>query len=140
MGATKVISPARFIMRSIDMEQVFKPALAAAKEEVGREAKEHFDRSFRNEGFTDTRLEKWPKRNPDRRPQDKTLYETGALSSSTEYRVMARGVSIINKVKYGIYHNTGKGQKLRRFIGNSVVLNRRIKVLLTRRLITALEA
>lgn len=132
------MSPTDFIRRAEEMSQALRPALQDARLDIGVEAKKHFDRSFLHEGFTDSRLEKWPKRNPDRRPQDPTLYETGKLSSGTRVRILARGVAIINKVKYGAYHNYGIGQKVRRFIGNSVVLNRRITTILVRRIKIAL--
>lgn len=128
----RVMSPTDFIRRAEEMAQALRPAIREAKLEIAVEAKKHFDRSFHNEGFTDQRLERWPKRNPDRRPHDPTLYHTGRLSSSTRVRVLARGVAIINSVKYAGYHNYGIGQKQRRFIGNSVVLNRRIAVILVR--------
>lgn len=108
------------------MEVGYAIAQPLIKAEVADEAKAHFDNSFAKEGFTDSRFIKWPKRSPDRRPKDPTLYETGKLSKSTRVRILARGVAVINGVKYGGYHNYGNGQKVRKFIGNSVQLNRRI--------------
>lgn len=95
--------------------------------EAGRLAKEHFDRSFKEEGFTDKAFEKWPGRVDGSRPQDPILVETGRLSVSNKIRKIAGGVQIYNSTPYGRYHNHGIGQRQRRFIGVSGQLNMRIK-------------
>jgi hypothetical protein len=126
MAKGKQLTPKQFLNRVRDMELDYRAAQPLIKADIAKEAKEHYDRSFQKEGFTDSRFIKWPKRSPNRRPKDPTLYETGKLSSSTKVRILTRGVSIINGTKYAGYHNYGKGQKLRKFIGNSIQLNRKI--------------
>jgi hypothetical protein len=134
------MTPEDFIKRVRAMEDKYEASIRSIKQPIAQVAKEHFDRSFKEEGFTDAVLERWPKRSPDSRPQDPTLYETGRLSSSNRVLILERGVSIINSTPYGAYHNYGIGQKKRQFIGNSIALNRQIVSIITNSIKRALKA
>jgi len=125
------MSPDQFIQAARMMVVNFRESVDTGRLMTGTLAKQHFDDSFRNEGFTDNALQKWPKRANNRRPGDPVLYErakdTERLAEQNEVVYSGPVISIINRTSYGGYHNYGKGQKVRKFIGLSTQLNIRIK-------------
>ena len=115
---------------------------------MGTEAVKFFKDSFRNEGFTDTALEKWPKRKREDRNRKKRgiLVKTGTLKRSV--RVVSKtfnSVTIGSKTPgdYGEVHNEGlrsgrRGARFmmpkRQFMGNSRKLTGILKMKLNRRI------
>lgn len=124
------------------------------KDDVGIQAKNHFKKSFRDEGFTDKSLTKW--KEVKRRQGDlkgakskrKILTgETKQLHDSIDYRTTGSGVEIVSDVVYAQIHNEGgkagrNGSATipkRQFIGESDTLNKNItteiEVEITKRLV-----
>lgn len=124
-----MITPDQFIQVLNKMKTNYRQDVRLkAKPVVGRLAKAHFDDSFKREGFTDVKFEKWAPRKDDERPEDPILHETGRLKVSNEIKYISDGVQIINSVPYGKYHNYQIGQThKRKFIGHSQVMNKKIK-------------
>lgn len=99
---------------------------------AGVEAKNHFVKSFSNQGFTDETLVKWTprKRNTDRGRY--ILVKSGNLRRSI--RIMSRSLNAItigSDLPYAAVHNDGgrirRGRMPKRqFIGSSAVLNKTI--------------
>lgn len=123
---------------------------------IATDAKNHFKGSFRKQGFTDRSLEKWAKRKRqtarDRRrvsrlkARGKTPRFPGGRAILVEFGAMRRSVRIHRAnfklvrvgsigIPYSGFHNRGeRGFKpIRRFVGKSHVLNRKIR----RRITTA---
>ena len=94
---------------------------------AGKIAKEHFDKSFEDEGFTNLTYERWPARANNERPADPILVKTGKLKTSNRLRPITGGVQVYNPTPYGGYHNEGIGQRKRQFMGYSHELNTKIK-------------
>lgn len=126
------------------------------KDTVGREAVEHFKRSFDEEGFTDENLNPW--KEVERRKPESPWFghsgqmrkfslertsapilsgETGLLKSSIRYTYLPDGVRISNSAPYAAVHQYGLPAKIygkkqftmtpRPFIGKSKVLKRNIE-------------
>lgn len=116
---------------------------------IAGEAVTHFKRSFRNQGFTDTRLDPWKKRKTsnaaDRRTKKRRaiLIDSGDLRRST--RTKRASFRTIQVGAYGVFyarfHNRGAGKlPKRQFIGSSKKLNLAIRELIRRRMEAALKA
>jgi phage gpG-like protein len=105
--------------------------------QVGNIAKNHFLKSFRDEGFTDVGLDPWKARKTrdksDRRNPNKKralLVKTGQLKRSIRV-----GRATWNRIEVGSYgtayasrHNKGlAGMPKRQFIGESAQMNRKIR-------------
>ena len=126
------------------------------KDEMGIIAVEHYKDSFRNQGFTDSHLEKWQE--VKRRVPGNPWYghsgqtgrvslerttapilhgETRELSQATRYIKTARGVRILNEKPYARVHNEGLPAKVygktpftmprRQFFGPSRMMVSKIK-------------
>jgi hypothetical protein len=106
---------------------------------MGNEAKNHFIKSFTDQGFTDSNLIKWKPR------KSKSLRERGRgiLIKTGDLR---RSIRVINKTfnsvtlgtvnnKYGVYHNEGTGRlPKRQFMGNSRALNNRLRAIFNKKI------
>lgn len=111
-----------------------------AKRIVGTEAKKHFRKSFREQGFTDTAKTAWEKRKNDRSPRDigrAILVDSGNLRDSVEIlRQTKSTVEVGSKEKYAAIHNEGLEGKAwgkhpfkmpkRQFVGNSAKLHKKM--------------
>jgi phage gpG-like protein len=112
------------------------------KDDVGIQAKNHFKKSFRDEGFTDNKLSKWKevKRREGENLKGATSKRkiltgtTKQLQDSIDYNTTHDGVEIVTDVVYAQIHNEG-GQAgrngsatipKRQFIGESENLNNKI--------------
>ncbi|MDR1199936.1 MAG: phage virion morphogenesis protein [Prevotellaceae bacterium] len=118
-------------------------------EVVGNEAVSHYEKSFRDEGFTDSATVKWKnvkrrekprktKRKEGSRPlawdRAKILTQSGELGDSIKFaRGSDRSVIISSDKEYAVYHNKGvkaargkRGLPKRQFIGKSDELNKKI--------------
>lgn len=76
---------------------------------IGEVAVKHFKKSFRNQGFTDVSLEKWPERKgKKRRRRRATLVKSGALRRSIR-RVSTshKSVTVGSDLPYAQIHNEG---------------------------------
>lgn len=140
-----------------------------AKDILGTEAIEHFRESFKNEGFTDENVAKWPE--VERRKANSAWYghsgqtgkfsqaritakiltgETNELQNAFSYVHTEAGVKVINDKPYAAVHQYGKmariyGKKAfkmptRRFVGRSKVMVRKIKAELKSRLTEILKS
>lgn len=99
-------------------------------------AKSHFQKSFKDQGFTDTKLDPWASRKTQNKSDRRTTKRRAILVDSGALR---RSISIVKAtfnrievgstgISYAKYHNRGlKPQPLRRFVGRSVVMNRKIR-------------
>lgn len=106
---------------------------------VAERARRFFELSFKNEGFTDKSLKKWPKRKRETREtrDEKVLYIRGYLKRSIRRTKMTpREVRIASVgISYANYHNNGtRKHPVRRFIGNSRVLEKGIQKIIEREL------
>lgn len=113
----------------------FKKLKATLPAQVGVIAKNHFKASFRNQGFTDQRLDPWEKRSTkdksDRaRPSSPRAILVKTGHGRNAIRVKSANwdaVAVESPVKYMQYHNNGEGNNpQRRFMGKSAQLNRKI--------------
>jgi phage gpG-like protein len=119
---------------------------------MGTEALNHFTKSFRDQGFTDTSLKKWDARKKEtdtrgRKDRNRSsraiLVRTGELRRSLQKRNLGRYSVVIKSDKiYANVHNeglrSGRGggftMKKRQFVGYSEVLNRRLQQRINMRL------
>lgn len=105
---------------------------------MGVEAKNHFVASFRNQGFTDRRLERWQRRRNNSDPGRAILVKSGNLRRSI--RVLSTSINEVtvgSMLPYAEIHNNGgqlrRGRMPRRqFIGESYQLNKRLQKMLDR--------
>lgn len=81
---------------------------------MGVIALDHFDKSFKNQGFTDSSLQPWRKTQSGktntfgRRPSQSILIKSGRLRRGTRRAtVNSRFVRIVNDVPYAEVHNEG---------------------------------
>ena len=99
-------------------------------------AKRHFQDSFKNQGFTDVKLDPWQSRKTKNKSDRRTAKKRAILVDSGHLR---RSINIVkasfNKIEvgstgvsYARYHNRGdKPQPLRQFVGKSKVMNSEIR-------------
>lgn len=92
-------------------------------------AARHYRDSFKNQGFTDETLERWQPLKAGYRPGGIPLVKTGQLRGSVRGVIVNRStIQILADRPYAKYHNEGEGNNpLRKFIGESSLLNRQIK-------------
>ena len=102
------------VVRSIDRKMKTIPR------KMGRIALEHFDNSFRNQGFTDTTLQTWKKTKSGktntfgRKPHHAILIGTGRLRRGNRMAAITdRMVRIVNDVPYAQAHNEGVHETVR---------------------------
>jgi len=104
--------------------------------QVGNIAKNHYLKAFRDQGFTDDRLNPWKRRkrpsSSDRRNRGRRaiLVNRGHLKRSI--RVGAASFDRVEVGSYGIkyakFHNKGEGKlPERKFVGASKVMNEQIR-------------
>lgn len=95
------------------------------------EAERFHAENFRNEGFTDVALQKWPARKkPDRNAAKRALLvKSGALRRhATKGTVRGKQVDFDLPLAYARRHNEGlKGMPKRQYVGQSAVLEDRIR-------------
>lgn len=104
---------------------------------LANEAKNHFLKSFRDQGFTDNSLQRWKPRKSNRDVGRGILIKTGKLRRSIKVSSVSWNRVVIGSygLKYASVHNygemagRGKGFKMpkRQFIGNSKQLEKRMK-------------
>lgn len=77
---------------------------------VANEAKNFFQASFRNQGFTDTGLQKWQRRKSIRNDKGRAiLVDTGDLRNSIRVRIATfNKIVITSDLPYSAVHNYGK--------------------------------
>jgi len=140
-----------------------------ARDIIGTEAVEHYRESFKNEGFTDETVTKWPE--VERRKEKSEWYghsgqtgkfsaarttakiltgETNELQNAFSYSHTERGVKVINDKPYAAVHQYGMMAKIygkkafqmpaRRFVGRSKALKRKIEAQLKSRLLEILKS
>ena len=127
-----------------DNAKILKKAQATAEREIrkmvvvmGNDALNHFESSFRNQGFTDEGLERWKPRKRADRTRNKNvraiLTKTGALRRSLKKNYVGQyAIRISSNVLYANVHNeglkSGRGRGFimpkRQFVGYSGKLNR----------------
>jgi phage gpG-like protein len=93
---------------------------------AGTEAVNHFKASFRNQGFTDSGLTKWPKRKRDTDPGRAVLTKTGRTKRAIRKQQQTETTVLVGinraEVPYAEYHNKGgilsvRGHKRRKKSG-----------------------
>ena len=101
----------------------FRKVKARMMKDISQETLKHFDKSFPNEGFTDSALSKWKLRKFDY-PWN-ILEKTGKMRRGTKisYISLAKCV-IVNDVPYAKYHNFGTTRlPVRQFVNRSLNLD-----------------
>lgn len=95
---------------------------------MGNDALNHFEQSFRDQGFTDDSLERWKGRKKREREGRAILTKTGRLRRSLKKKMHNRYAIIISSnVVYAPVHNEGIGKMPKRqFVGYSGKLNRQL--------------
>lgn len=127
-------------------QAAFKKIQSASKTVVATEAKNHFKQSWRQQGFEDRTVEKWPEvkrrikgteayKNASRAARRRAiLVETGALRRSV--KVIRRNWPVVvgtRGISYARKHNDGAGNlPKRQFIGYSRKLEKRTLKQITR--------
>lgn len=129
------------------LEKRARGAMEASLVLIGNEAKNHFVKSFKDGGFTDSALKRWKprKKNDKRRPGRGVLIDSGDLRRSIRRKGFSRRaleVIIATDLPYASVHNFGErsgrgaGFKMpkRQFIGHSKRLNRNVERIIVRNL------
>jgi phage gpG-like protein len=95
---------------------------------VAKIAKNQFEKSFRDQGFTDRGLSKWEGRKGNNKGRA-ILVKTSNLKRSIFVKsANFDKITIASTTDYGYYHNEGVGNlPKRQFMGNSKVLNDKLK-------------
>jgi phage gpG-like protein len=96
--------------RKISLQlQRYKTTIEGLMTIIGNDAVNHFKGSFRDEGFTDSSLEKWKPRKNKRDDKGRAiLTKTGRLRRSIIYRKFGSyGIIITSNVPYAQIHNEG---------------------------------
>jgi phage gpG-like protein len=118
-----------------DNAKILKEAQKKAQQEIramvivmGNDALNHFEQSFRNEGFTDEALVKWKPRKKRERAGRAILTKTGRLRRSLKKLKYGNyAIKITSNVVYANRHNEGLNRMpVRQFVGYSAVLNRKL--------------
>lgn len=108
---------------------------------LSEQAKNFFQDSFANQGFTDKTLIKWK---PSRAAQARggaTLVKNGFLRNSIKVtKLTPMGFSVGSDMPYARQHNQGeKGQVKRQFIGKSIRLEKLMQARINREIRKAME-
>lgn len=95
---------------------------------MGNDALNHFEQSFRDQGFTDDSLQRWKARKKRARAGRAILTKTGRLRRSLKKSKQGRyAIQISSNVIYANVHNEGIGKMPKRqFVGYSGKLNRKL--------------
>lgn len=114
----------------------FKRTKRDLPKQVGNIAKNHYLKAFREEGFTDTTLNKWQKRSTRNRSDRRTTNRRNLLVNRGHLRRSIKvGKATFSRIevgsygiKYAQYHNRGAGRlPKRQFVGKSAVMNDKIR-------------
>lgn len=133
---------------SIAVDKAFKESLDI----VAKDAKAFFEKSFRDEGFTDNSFDKWqPRKGQLRGGLGAALKGShfNTLPTLTKKRVLRRSLKIVKgfnmitiftNVPYAARHNYGlDGMPQRKFMGHSRLLERRMRAKVTAKINTAIK-
>lgn len=92
-------------------------------------ARNFFDDSFENKGFTDKKLEKWDPVYKHGLEKDRPLVDSGSLRSNIFAEADGKGEAVVYAdTAYAEYHNEGAGNlPERKFMGNSEVLEEQLE-------------
>jgi phage gpG-like protein len=106
---------------------------------IGNEAKNHFVKSFEIQGFQDAVTERWkPRKKMEKGKRRAILVKSGDLRRSIKRERVNKfrlQVLISSDLPYARRHNEGlKNMPKRQFIGNSRILNTKLKFILNKRL------
>lgn len=126
----------------------FEKEFNTLRDIMGVEALKHFNKSWRDQGFTDDNLKRWDQRKKARNGRDKgrgraILVKSGALRRSLSKKNAGRmAVFITSPLPYANVHNEGlragrgRGFKMpkRQFVGYSHVLMRKIEQKLAKKI------
>ena len=102
---------------------------------IGNIAKNHYVKSFRDQGFTDEKLNPWASRKRPSRSDKRNRGNRAILIKSGQLRRSIRvGRATFNRIevgsygiKYARFHNRGEGNlPVRKFVGSSQVMNQKI--------------
>ncbi len=110
--------------------RAFKKLKRRLARRTANNARNHFIKSFRNQGWTDRVLTAWDKRKAvkkDTRPGRAILVDSGNLRSSIRVKSVSFSISRIGSynIKYNRFHNRGTAiHPKRQFIGDSVTLTK----------------
>jgi phage gpG-like protein len=123
----------------------FEAELPAVVSEMGAIGLNHFIKSFRNQGFEDTTVEKWQKRKRDRDPGRGILIGKGSGHLRRSLRKIPLGkygVNIVSDLPYAKIHNDGLWGKAygkypfkmprRQFMGYSRNMSNKIERMINR--------
>lgn len=122
------------------LEGKVKKNLSNALVIIANEAKNHFVKSFRDGGFTDNTLVKWkPRKSKSKRDIGRAiLVKTGDLRRSVKIKGINKSslnIIIGSDLPYAKVHNDGLSpMPKRKFIGNSNKLNKKIIVIIDKRI------
>lgn len=122
------------------LEGKVKKNLSNALVIIANEAKNHFVKSFRDGGFTDNTLVKWkPRKSKSKRDTGRAiLVKTGDLRRSVKIKGINKSslnIIIGSDLPYAKVHNDGLSpMPKRKFIGNSNKLNKKIIVIIDKRI------
>lgn len=135
----------RKILQTLKKYEAQLPAIVS---EMGGIGYNHFVRSFANQGFTDSTLEKWKPRKRDSRlergkPNRAILVKSGRLRRSLRRQKLGKyGVVILTDVPYAKIHNDGLMGRAwgkypfkmpkRQFMGPSRIMNDKISRMIDR--------
>lgn len=137
-------SPKQFMNQVSSIVNSFKAEMTVALEVAVFAAEEHFDDSFKNQGFTDSTLKPWAPNaanTVERKGHDTILHNTGKLRDSRQrsvgniggnkigsvwYKAMDHNVDYAYKNNNGFTNDFGK-VPARKFLGKSKKLDARIK-------------
>jgi phage gpG-like protein len=104
-------------------------AMIDIMDDITEEARDFFDESWDNKGFTDSRLELWqPVLDKQGNVKERPLIDTGNLRGSIESEIDGMEATIFTEVDYAEYHNDGGDggrPPQRQFMGESQELDRR---------------
>lgn len=92
-------------------------------------ARNFFDESFENKGFTDKKLEKWDPVYKKGREKERPLVDTGSLRNNIHADSEGKGEAIVYAdTDYAPYQNEGTNDlPQRQFMGNSEVLEEQLE-------------
>lgn len=146
-------SPKQFIKQVDSIAHNFTTAMKDELMDMGLAAEKHFDKSFEDEGFTDTKLEKWvplSRRRLNEKPAgNKILTDRGELRASKKLSYGGTGTLLASIIygsgaggsvassarnNHGFINGEGHSVPKRQFIGKSFVLDTKMLKMLEERI------
>jgi len=109
---------------------------------IGVIMRNHYKKSFKQQGFTDASHSPWPKRDPDRSPGRAILIDSGELRDSIDIKKATfRQIRVGSYgVPYAKYHNrVGGKHPQRKFVGTSKVVTKKTSRLIHREVLKILK-